>query len=99
VSAVAEGSWRGKARNDIRSSGDVVDTLEAAFWAEAESGTFEEAVLKAVNLGDDADTVGAVTGQVAGAIWGYSGIPETWTRRLAWNEKLIAIADRLWNAA
>jgi ADP-ribosyl-[dinitrogen reductase] hydrolase len=99
VSAVAEGSWRGKARNDIRSSGYVVDTLEAAFWAVAESGTFEEAVLKAVNLGDDADTVGAVTGQVAGAIWGYSGIPETWTRRLAWNEKLIAMADRLWNAA
>jgi ADP-ribosyl-[dinitrogen reductase] hydrolase len=99
VSAVAEGSWRGKARNDIRSSGYVVDTLEAAFWAAAESGTFEEAVLKAVNLGDDADTVGAVTGQVAGAIWGYSGIPQTWSRRLAWNEKLIAIADRLWNAA
>ena len=73
--AVAEGSWRGKARNDIRSSGYVVDTLEAALWAVAESETFEEAVLKAVNLGDDADTVGAVTGQVAGAMWGYSGIP------------------------
>ena len=98
VRVVAAGSWRGKARNDIRSSGYVVDTLEAAFWAVAESRNFEEAVLKAVNLGDDADSVGAVTGQIAGAIWGYSGIPETWTRRLAWNEKLIAIVDRLWNS-
>jgi ADP-ribosyl-[dinitrogen reductase] hydrolase len=99
VKAVAEGSWRGKARNEIRSSGYVVDTLEAALWSVSGSTTFEEAVLKAVNLGDDADTVGAVTGQVAGAVWGYSGIPGAWTRRLAWRERLVAIADRLWNAA
>jgi ADP-ribosyl-[dinitrogen reductase] hydrolase len=60
VRAVAEGSWRGKTRSDIRSSGYVVDTLEAALWSVSGSTTFEEAVLKAVNLGDDADTVGAV---------------------------------------
>jgi ADP-ribosyl-[dinitrogen reductase] hydrolase len=99
VKAVAEGSWRGKARGDIRSSGYVVDTLEAALWSVSGSTTFEEAVLKAVNLGDDADTVGAVTGQVAGAVWGYSRIPGAWTRRLAWSERLVALADRLWNAA
>ncbi len=99
VRAVAEGVWRGKARSDIRSSGYVVDTLEAALWSVSGSTTFEEAVLKAVNLGDDADTVGAVTGQIAGAVWGYSGIPEAWTLRLAWSEKLVAIADALWNAA
>lgn len=98
VRAVAEGSWRGKPRKDIRSSGYVVDTLEAALWAVAQSQTFEEAVLKAVNLGDDADTVGAVTGQIAGAIWGYSAIPEDWTKRLAWNEKLLAVAGKLWNS-
>ncbi len=96
VRAVAEGSWGVKDRNDIRSSGYVVDMLEAALWAVAQSKTFEEAILKAVNLGDDADTVGAVTGQIAGAIWGYSAIPDTWTRRLAWNEKLLAIASTLW---
>jgi ADP-ribosyl-[dinitrogen reductase] hydrolase len=98
VKAVAEGSWRGKARGDIRSSGYVVDTLEAALWSVSGSTTFEEAVLKAVNLGDDADTVGAVAGQVAGAVWGYSKIPEAWMRQLAWSEKLLSIADKLWDA-
>jgi ADP-ribosyl-[dinitrogen reductase] hydrolase len=95
VKAIAEGSWRAKPRNDISSSGYVVDTLEAALWAVAQSGTFEEAVLTAVNLGDDADTVGAVTGQIAGAVWGYSAIPERWTKSLAWRERLIEIAVRL----
>jgi ADP-ribosyl-[dinitrogen reductase] hydrolase len=82
VSAVANGSWRGKKRNEIRSSGYVVDTLEAALWSVGRSEDFEEAVLNAVNLGDDADTVGAVAGQVAGAIWGCSRIPERWKRRI-----------------
>jgi ADP-ribosyl-[dinitrogen reductase] hydrolase len=86
VKAVAEGSWRGKARREIRSSGYVVDTLEAALWAVAEPNGFEEAVLKAVNLGDDADTVGAVAGQVAGAVWGCAGIPERWKQQLAWSD-------------
>jgi ADP-ribosyl-[dinitrogen reductase] hydrolase len=97
VKAIADGSWRAKTRSDIRSSGYVVDTLEAALWAVAKSATFEEAVLKAVNLGDDADTVGAVTGQVAGAIWGYSAIPEPWTQCLAWSRRLCVIAERLWD--
>jgi len=59
----------------IRSTGYVVDTLQASIWATLNSNSFEEAVLKAVNLGDDADTVGAVTGQIAGSIYGYSNIP------------------------
>ena len=91
VRSVAEGSWRGKPRENIRSSGYVVDTLEAALWAVAASGSFEEAVLKAVNLGDDADTVGAVAGQIAGAIWGYSSIPERWRNRLAWHDRLVSV--------
>ena len=99
VRAIAEGAWRGKVRADICSSGYVVDTLEAALWSVSGSTNFEEAVLKAVNLGDDADTVGAVTGQVAGAVWGYSGIPGAWTRRLAWSERLVALGDKLWNLA
>jgi len=67
ITAVAAGAWSGKSRAEIKSSGYVVDTLEAALWAVGGSKNFEEAVLKAVNLGDDADTVGAVTGQIAGA--------------------------------
>jgi len=99
VKAIAEGAFRGKSRAQIRSSGYVVDTLEAALWAVSESKTFAEAVLKAVNLGDDADTVGAVAGQVAGAVWGLSGIPERWRRRLAWSDRLIETADALWRTA
>ena len=97
VSAVANGAWRGKTRNEIRSSGYVVDTLEAALWSVGRSKDFEEAVLKAVNLGDDADTVGAVAGQVAGALWGCSRIPERWKQRIAWSDKLLTIAEELWS--
>jgi ADP-ribosyl-[dinitrogen reductase] hydrolase len=53
----------------------VVKSLEASLWAFHDAGTFEEAVLRAVNLGDDADTTGAICGQMAGAFWGESNIP------------------------
>jgi len=71
---VASGSYRRKAPPEIRGSGWVVESLEAALWAFHDAMSFEEAVLKAVNLGDDADTTGAVCGQLAGAFWGESGI-------------------------
>ena len=64
------------AASEIKSSGYVIDTLNAAIWAVENSQSFEHAVLKAVNLGDDADTVGAVAGQIAGAIYGYSRMPK-----------------------
>lgn len=76
ILAVAQGSFRRKMPPAIRGSGWVVESLEAALWAFHSSASFEEAVLKAVNLGDDADTTGAVCGQLAGAYWGESGIPE-----------------------
>jgi ADP-ribosyl-[dinitrogen reductase] hydrolase len=98
VAAVAAGSWRGRTRASIRSTGYVVDTLEASLWAVSGSESFEEAVLKAVNLGDDADTVGAVTGQIAGAVFGFAAIPERWRRTIAWPERLAAKADALWGA-
>lgn len=59
----------------VEGSGWVIDSLNAALWAFWNSDSFEEAVLKAVNLGDDADTTGAVCGQIAGAYYGYSKIP------------------------
>lgn len=65
-------------REEIRSTGYVVDTLEAALWCLATTSGFEEAVLAAVNLGDDADTVGAVTGGLAGIVYGYGAIPRAW---------------------
>lgn len=90
VDAVANGSFREKQPPEIRGSGYVVHSLEAALWAFHDAKDFAEAVLRAVNLGDDADTTGAVCGQLAGAFWGESGIPECWRRGLARPEMLEA---------
>jgi ADP-ribosyl-[dinitrogen reductase] hydrolase len=95
IAAIARGDWRGKARDDIASSGYVVHTLEAALWCVAESAGFEEAVLTAANLGDDADTVAAVTGQLAGALWGLHGVRPRWVATLAWAPVLIERANAL----
>jgi ADP-ribosyl-[dinitrogen reductase] hydrolase len=92
---IAAGKWRKKRRNQIRSSGYVVHTLEAALWAVDQTDSFEEALILAVNLGDDADTVGAVTGQLAGALYGYNAIPERWLAPLAWRDELYDLAGHL----
>jgi len=74
VERVARGSFKRKMPPEIKGSGFVSASLEAALWAFHDANSFEEAVLKAVNLGDDADTTGAVCGQLAGAFWGESSI-------------------------
>ena len=83
VDEVAAGSFREKEPPRIVGSGYVVKSLEAALWAFHDAKDFREAVLWAVNLGDDADTTGAVCGQLAGAYWGESGIPREWLEGLA----------------
>src|SRR5262249_29220624 len=80
---VAQGSYRHKQPPAIKGSGWVVKSLEASLWAFHGADTFEEAVLRAVNLGDDADTTGAICGQLAGAYWGESKIPESLRTGLA----------------
>jgi ADP-ribosyl-[dinitrogen reductase] hydrolase len=77
IQEIAHGSFRHKQPPAIEGSGWVVKSLEASLWAFHDADTFEEAVLKAVNLGDDADTTGAICGQLAGAFWGESQIPES----------------------
>ena len=67
----------------IKGGGYVIECLEAALWAFHNSQSFESGCLLAVNLGDDADTTGAVYGQLAGAYYGASGIPRTWVNALA----------------
>lgn len=69
-------------RVDIRSTGYVVDTLEAALWCLATTDTYAACVLKAVNLGGDTDTVGAVAGGLAGIVYGRAGIPKEWISAL-----------------
>ena len=83
VDAVAAGSFRQLKPPAIKGSGYVVESLEAALWAFQDAEDFREAVLKAVNLGDDADTTGAVCGQLAGAFWGERGIPQAWRDGMA----------------
>jgi hypothetical protein len=83
IEEVAAGSFRCKKPPSIVGSGYVVKSLEAALWAFHDATDFREAVLRAVNLGDDADTTGAVCGQLAGAYWGESGIPQEWLEGLA----------------
>jgi ADP-ribosyl-[dinitrogen reductase] hydrolase len=80
---------------EIHASAFVLDTLRTALWSVLRSQTFEEAVCLTVNLGDDADTSGAVTGALAGAVWGASGIPPRWTEALLLRERVTAAADRL----
>ena len=94
--AIAQGSYRDKEPPQIRGTGYVVDSLEAALWAFAHSHSFEHGALKAVNLGDDADTTGAVYGQLAGAYYGYQSIPKHWRNKVAWRKQLLKIADQLY---
>ena len=95
VRAVDAGSFRTKMHSQIHGSGYVVESLEAALWAFARSTTFAEGALLAVNLGDDADTTGAVYGQLAGTFYGQSGIPAPWLDKLHDRETIVGMADRL----
>ncbi len=95
IDAIMAGSWRGRPRAEVRSSGYVAHALEAALWSVGASGAFREAVLRAANLGDDADTTAAIAGQLSGALQGASGIPEEWRTRLAWADRITASADAL----
>ncbi len=95
IRGIASGSYLDKAEDEIRGSGYVVHSLEAALWCFANTDSFEEAILKAVNLGDDADTTGAVCGQIAGAFYGESEIPTQWLHRLALADEIRNFADRL----
>ena len=88
IANIAAGSWRSKGRDQISSSGYVVHTLEAALWCVGRAAGFEEAVILAANLADDADTVGAVTGQLAGAIYGAEAVPPKWREQVAWRNRL-----------
>ena len=97
VDEIAGGAFAGKSESEIRGSGYVVRSLEAALWAFANSCSFAEGCLKAVNLGEDADTTAAVYGQLAGAFYGCGGIPEKWLYKLAKREVIEKIASGLYS--
>ena len=95
IDAIASGSFKEKEPPGIKGSGYVVESLEAALWAFHHGNSFKEGCLLAVNLGDDADTTGAVYGQLAGAFFGIEGIPEAWRTRVVMQVKILAFADAL----
>ncbi len=85
---------------EIRSSGYVIDSIEAAVWCLITTATFRECLLKAVNLGDDTDTVAAIAGGLAGLYYGYEAIPEEWLaviKKREWLEELCSKAGSMMN--
>lgn len=96
IDEIAGGSFKLRHPPEIRGTGYVVKTLEAALWAFYRTETFREGCLLAVNLGDDADTTGAIYGQLAGAFYGESGIPESWRSQLAHRQLIESFAERLY---
>jgi ADP-ribosylglycohydrolase len=97
IDAIAAGSFKHRQPPNIKGSGYVVECLEAALWAFYRSQSFEEGCLLAVNLGDDADTTGAVYGQLAGAFYGEQGIPQSWRDRLAYRDLIASFAEQLFS--
>lgn len=99
IESIARGDYRDKKQDHIVGSGYVVRSLEAAIWSVWTTDSFEAAILRAANLGDDADTTAAVAGQIAGALYGMSGIPHNWLRRLALREAIEDLGTRLTGTA
>ena len=98
IMEISRGSYSQKSAAEIRGTGYVVDSLEAALWCFFHAGTFEEAILQAANLGDDADTTAAVCGQIAGAYYGETGIPPNWLDKLFMRTDITDLADQLLSA-
>ncbi len=92
---IACGSFKTKSPPEIRGTGYVLDALEAALWAFWHAEDFRAGALAAVNLGDDADTTGAIYGQLAGAYFGQRGIPAKWLAILHDWAGIQAVADGL----
>lgn len=98
VAALAAGAYRAKTEAAIRGSGYAVASLEAALWCFHHTESFEAAILRAANLGDDADTTAAIVGQIAGAFYGLAAIPEPWRARLHRGAEIEELGRRLGQA-
>ena len=95
IASIARQVYRQKDEPAIRGTGYVVDCLEAALWCFTKTTSYEAAILRAANLGDDADTTAAVCGQIAGAFYGEQGIPPRWLEQLHRAAEIRSLADAL----
>jgi len=95
IQDVAFGTYRTKQTDQIKGSGYVVESLEAALWSFYHTNTFEDAVLQATNLGNDADTTAAICGQIAGAFYGETGIPVKWLTKLHMRDEITNLVNQL----
>lgn len=95
IAKVFSGSFINQHESQIKGSGYVVESLEAALWAFYKGGTYRESILLAANLGDDADTTAAIVGQFSGAYYGVDNIPKEWLSRLVMKTQIEEIALKL----
>ena len=99
IACIGGGSFKDRNPPAIKGTGYVVQSMEAALWAFHKSQDFREGALLAVNLGDDADTTGAIYGQIAGAHYGAEAMPAEWRERLTMATKIASVADSLYDHA
>ena len=96
IAEIAGGSFKRREPPDVRATGYVVQSLEAALWAFHGSTDYRHGALLAANLGEDADTVAAIYGQLAGAHYGVEGIPAEWRNKLTMRDEITSLADGLY---
>ncbi len=95
VAHIKSGAYKAKPPQEIRGNGYVINSLEAALWSFANTNSFEEGALRAVNFGEDSISTGAIYGQLAGSFYGFRAIPPHWIQRLEQHNYLEQVADRL----
>ncbi|HIG64769.1 MAG TPA: ADP-ribosylglycohydrolase family protein [Methyloprofundus sp.] len=96
VQTICNGTYRS---GEVQGTGHVVDSLAAALWCFYSTDTFKDAVLKAANLGDDADTTAAICGQISGAYYGIKSIPNHWLEYLFMYDEIINISNKIYFSA
>ncbi len=99
VAGIVAGDFKSKRPEGVNGSGYCVEALEAALWAFFTTESFEQAILSAVNLGDDADTTAAICGQLAGAYYGVDGVPAGWLAKLTMRDEIKDLAGQLYVCA
>lgn len=95
IENICNQTYLNKSESEIKGSGYVVEGLEAAIWCFATTTSFKGAILKAVNLGDDADTTAAICGQLAGAYYGFEDLPQDWLNKLYLKDEIILLVETL----